>query len=51
MIAVQQTAREPNPAAAGFLALEKKVESAVLTAEQRAAYEEVKKKNPLRSLR
>ena len=48
---VQTTTREPNPEAAGFLKLEKTVESRFLTADQRTAYEEEKKNNPFRSLR
>jgi Spy/CpxP family protein refolding chaperone len=41
---------EPNPQAAGFLALEKWAEANVFTPEQRAAYAVVKSENPLRSL-
>lgn len=50
-IAVQKSANEPNPSAAGFIALEKGVEVRVLKAEQKDAYAAVKKKNPMRSLR
>jgi len=49
--AVENSAGEKNPRAAGFLALERAVESQILTADQRTAYEAVKKKNPMRSLR
>ena len=41
---------EPNPKAASFLELERWVESRILSFEQRAAYEAVKKDNPMRSL-
>ena len=51
MTAVQDSVNEKNPCAAGFLALEKMIESQILTAEQRKSYELVKKKNPMRSLR
>lgn len=49
--AAQQAAGEPNPSAAGFLNLEKAVERSVLTADQRTAYEAIRKKNPMRSLK
>lgn len=42
---------EPNPMAAAYLSLEKWAENAVLTPEQRQAYQSLKKENPLRSLR
>jgi hypothetical protein len=49
--AARAAATETNPQAAGFLQLERGVEARVLTAQQRTAYEGIKKKNPLRSLR
>lgn len=51
VLAVQASANESNPEAAGFLQLEKSVEASVLSSAQRQAYEGVKEKNPLRSLR
>ncbi len=48
---VENSSHEDNPQAAGFLALEREVESQILTAEQKVAYETIKKKNPMRSLR
>lgn len=41
---------EPNPKAAAFLDLEKWVEDSVLDPEQRAAYQDIKSENKLRSL-
>lgn len=41
---------EPNPQAAAFLELEKWVEESVLTPDQRAAYQDIKASNKLRSL-
>lgn len=49
-VAAQQSAGEPNPPAAGFVSLEKKVEATILTAAQKEAYAAVKKKYPMRSL-
>ncbi len=49
--AYQDAAGTPNPDAAGFLALEKSVERSVLAPQQQAAYQAIKKKHPLRSLR
>ena len=43
--------REPNPMAAAFLALEQWAENNVFTAPQRQAYQDVKKRHPLRSLK
>ena len=48
---VPATANEPNPKAAAYMKLEQTVERSVLTPEQRQAFGEIKKKNPLRSLR
>lgn len=45
-----RAANKPNPMAAAFLALEKWSENTVLSPQQRSAYEEAKKSNPLRSL-
>lgn len=49
--AVRQTVDELNPRAAAYLRLEEAVESQVLTADQKAIFEELKTKNPLRTLR
>jgi len=43
--------KEINPQAAGYLVLEKSIESSVLSPIQRKAFEAVKKKHPIRSLR
>jgi len=48
---VQASAHEQNPKAIGYLRLEQAVESSVLTADQRQAFEAIKKKNRLRSLK
>lgn len=48
--AAQAVSEEENPAAAGYLKLEDAVEAKVLTPEQRAEFEVLKKKKPLRSL-
>ena len=48
---VRASANERNPKAAAYLKLEQTVELSVLTAEQRQAFQGIKKKNPLRSLR
>ena len=48
---VRASVNEPNPKAAAYLKLEQTVELSVLTAEQRQAFQEIKKKNPLRSLK
>lgn len=47
---VPRAAGEVNPEAAGFLNLEKVVESRILTPSQKTAYEPIKKKKPMRSL-
>ena len=43
--------REPNPMAAGFLALEQWAENNVFTGPQRQAYQDMKKRHPVRSLK
>lgn len=43
--------REPNPMAAAFLTLEQWAENNVFTAPQRQAYQEVKQRHPMRSLK
>ena len=48
---VRASVNEPNPKAAAYLKLEQTVELSVLTAEQRQAFQGIKKKNPLRSLK
>ncbi len=48
---VRASVNEPNPKAVAYLKLERTVELSVLTAEQRQAFQEIKKKNPLRSLK
>ena len=48
---VNASANEPNPKAAAYMKLEQTVELSVLAAEQRQAFQEIKKKNPLRSLK
>ena len=48
---VRASVNEPNPKAAAYLKLEQTVELSVLAAEQRQAFQEIKKKNPLRSLK
>ena len=48
--AVQASVNETNPSAAGFLKLEQAAEAGVLTLEQRQAYGEMKRQNPMRSL-
>ena len=48
---VRASANERNPKAAAYLKLEQTVELSVLTAEQRQAFQGIKKKNPLRSLK
>jgi hypothetical protein len=45
---VQSSVAEVNPEAAGFIKLEKAVESSILTPAQRVDYEPIKKKNALR---
>jgi len=49
--AVRASVNEPNPGSAAYLKLERMVELSVLETEQRQAFQEIKKKNPLRSLR
>ncbi|MBX3179337.1 MAG: hypothetical protein KF886_18430 [Candidatus Hydrogenedentes bacterium] len=49
-LAQAMRAGEPNPQAAAFLELEKWVEESVLTPDQRAAYQDIKASNKLRSL-
>ena len=48
---VRASVNQPNPQAAAYMELEQTVERNVLTAEQSQAFEEIKKKNPLRSLK
>ena len=43
--------KEKNPAAAGYLKLERSVEAKLLTPDQRSQFKAVKKKHPMRSLR
>jgi hypothetical protein len=47
---VRTSVNESNPGAAAYLKLEQTLEVSVLTAEQRQAFQEIKRKNPLRSL-
>ena len=42
---------EPNPVAAAYLKMEKWLETDVLTADQRQAFEKIKQRRPLRSLK
>jgi hypothetical protein len=51
LAAARESVNEINPSAAGFMNLEQVVELNVLTDEQRRAYQDVKKKKPLRSLK
>jgi hypothetical protein len=48
---VRASLNEPNPKAAAYMKLEQTIELSVLRAEQRQAFREIKKKNPLRSLK
>ncbi len=48
---VRASVNKPNPRAAAYMKLELTVERSVLTTEQRQAYQEIKKKNSLRSLK
>lgn len=50
LTAAQAKANEPNPAAAGYLHLEKSVEAGVLTPAQQGRFNQIKQKKPLRSL-
>ncbi len=47
---VRASVNEPNPKAVAYLKLERTVELSVLTAEQRQAFQEIKKKHPIRAL-
>ena len=48
---VHMSANKPNPKAAAYMKLEQTVELSMLTAQQRQAFQEIKKKHPLRSLK
>jgi len=50
VLAVQDSAKQKNPEAFGYLELERFAESKILTADQLSVWEPIRKKHPMRSL-